>query len=374
VGSAPIEALRPGDWVLSHDGQPHRVLRTIRKRYRGRMVGIQHDSSEQTLWVTADHRVLCRRRTQSYGAERSWRHVPQEHFARARTLRKEMTDAERRLWHRLRGEQLGVKFRKQHPIGPYIVDFYSWQAGLVVELDGETHATPEARAYDQERDNYLQSLGLSVLRFSNREVFTNLEGVLEAITIVLDQTEPSERHDREWRRADSLTVGDVVYFGPELRPVEVTCLSYEQTEEEVYDLEVEGAHSFVTEMCAVHNCGSGTTAYGAEKWGRRWIICDTSRVAVAIARQRLMTAKFDYYELKDTERGPAGGFVYQTVPHITLESIARNSKIDEIARGTSRRSIPLTTSSTRRSAPSSRSGRCPALCSSRSDECSRRTA
>jgi adenine-specific DNA-methyltransferase len=78
-------------------------------------------------------------------------------------------------------------------------------------------------------------------------------------------------------------------------------------------------------------CGSGTTAYCAEKWGRRWITCDTSRVALAIARQRLMTAKFDYYELKDPERGPAGGFIYETVPHITLESIAKNTEIDAIA-------------------------------------------
>jgi len=78
-------------------------------------------------------------------------------------------------------------------------------------------------------------------------------------------------------------------------------------------------------------CGSGTTAWCAEKWGRRWITCDTSRVALAIARQRLMTAKFDYYELKDPERGPAGGFIYETVPHITLESIAKNDEIDAIA-------------------------------------------
>jgi adenine-specific DNA-methyltransferase len=77
-------------------------------------------------------------------------------------------------------------------------------------------------------------------------------------------------------------------------------------------------------------CGSGTTAYCAEKWGRRWITCDTSRVALAIARQRLMTAKFDYYELANPERGVSYGFVYETVPHITLESIAKNTEIDAI--------------------------------------------
>jgi len=77
-------------------------------------------------------------------------------------------------------------------------------------------------------------------------------------------------------------------------------------------------------------CGSGTTAHCAEKWGRRWITCDTSRVALAIARQRLMTARFDCYELADPYRGPAGGFIYETLPHITLESIANNAEIDEI--------------------------------------------
>ena len=88
-------------------------------------------------------------------------------------------------------------------------------------------------------------------------------------------------------------------------------------------------------------CGSGTTAFCAEKWGRRWITCDTSRVPVALARQRLLTATFDYHRLKEPERGPAGGFEYQRkqnrkgeevggiVPHITLESIANEEPAKE---------------------------------------------
>ncbi|WP_255342095.1 DNA methyltransferase [Methanoculleus sp. MH98A] len=77
-------------------------------------------------------------------------------------------------------------------------------------------------------------------------------------------------------------------------------------------------------------CGSGTTAYVAEKWGRRWITCDTSRVAVTLAKQRLMTGVFDYYDLAHTEEGVGSGFVYKTVPHITLKSIANNPEIDVI--------------------------------------------
>ncbi|KKZ14741.1 MAG: DNA methylase, partial [Candidatus Synechococcus spongiarum 142] len=77
-------------------------------------------------------------------------------------------------------------------------------------------------------------------------------------------------------------------------------------------------------------CGSGTTAYVAEKWGRRWITCDTSRVAITLAKQRLMTASFDYYTLRDPQEGLRGGFNYETVPHITLKSIANNPEIDTI--------------------------------------------
>lgn len=85
-------------------------------------------------------------------------------------------------------------------------------------------------------------------------------------------------------------------------------------------------------------CGSGTMAYVAEQWGRRWITIDTSRVAVAVARQRLLTAKFDAYKTKGTRRDahgedipdPSSGFHYKTVPHITLKSIAQNVALDPI--------------------------------------------
>lgn len=73
-------------------------------------------------------------------------------------------------------------------------------------------------------------------------------------------------------------------------------------------------------------CGSGTTAYVAEQWGRRWITCDTSRVALALAKQRLMTAVFDYYELARSDEGVDSGFRYKTVPHVTLASVANNEQ------------------------------------------------
>ena len=71
-------------------------------------------------------------------------------------------------------------------------------------------------------------------------------------------------------------------------------------------------------------CGSGTTAFVSEQWGRRWITCDTSRVAITLAKQRLMTSIFDYYELAHPNEGVSSGFKYETVPHITLQSIAND--------------------------------------------------
>jgi adenine-specific DNA-methyltransferase len=76
-------------------------------------------------------------------------------------------------------------------------------------------------------------------------------------------------------------------------------------------------------------CGSGTTAFVAEQWGRRWITCDTSRVAITLAKQRLVTRLFDYYQLARPDEGVGSGFVYKTVPHVTLKSIANNPEIRE---------------------------------------------
>ena len=77
-------------------------------------------------------------------------------------------------------------------------------------------------------------------------------------------------------------------------------------------------------------CGSGTTAAVAEKWGRRWITCDTSRVAITLAKQRLMTASFDYYALRYPHEGLGGGFDYEAIPHVMLKSIVTNPDIDTI--------------------------------------------
>ena len=99
--------------------------------------------------------------------------------ANARVLRREMTDSERKLWTGLRAEQLGVKFRRQHPLGNYIADFACLDLRLIVELDGSQHQ--QQQAYDATREDFFRGQGFSVLRFASNEPFINLEGVLQAI-------------------------------------------------------------------------------------------------------------------------------------------------------------------------------------------------
>ena len=324
-----IETLHPGDYVLAHDGEYHRVLRCTQREYQGAMIGLHHAEADSPLWLTADHRVLAHCRPRSLGGHSDWSAIAPHHFGYARELRHQMTPPERKLWSALRAKQLGVKFRRQHPIGPYIADFYTRDAALVVEVDGEmAHSGEERQAYDAARDAYMQNLGLNVLRFPAREVFRNLDGVIDAIRhqCAIIQTPQSAT----WVEARELQPGDIVFVGPDLRGVPLRAVETTTSTETVFDLEVEGAHSFVTEVCAIHNCGSGTTAYVAEQWGRRWITIDTSRVAIALARQRLLTAKFDYYELAEPSQGISGGLVYKTAPHIMLKTIAQCTALDPV--------------------------------------------
>ena len=106
----------------------------------------------------------------------------------ARQLRVNMTDAEQKLWFRLRRKQLhGIQFYRQKPIGPYIVDFYAAQVKLVIELDGSQHHTPEGSAADNQRDAFLSSQGIFVLRFNNLQVLNEMDGVMARIDEVMTQ-------------------------------------------------------------------------------------------------------------------------------------------------------------------------------------------
>ena len=94
----------------------------------------------------------------------------------ARRLRGKLTDAEQVLWSALRDSRMqGIKFRRQHPFGPYVLDFFCVNAQLAVELDGGIHDQPEQKDYDKERTAFLEANGLRVMRFRNEEIADNLD-------------------------------------------------------------------------------------------------------------------------------------------------------------------------------------------------------
>ena len=103
---------------------------------------------------------------------------------RAQTLRKNMTKEERHLWYDFL-KAYPIQFKRQYPIGNYIVDFYCYKARLVVELDGSQHCEPEAISYDQKRTQFLQQKGLYTLRISNLDVMKNFDGVCQNIDMTV---------------------------------------------------------------------------------------------------------------------------------------------------------------------------------------------
>ncbi len=211
-----------------------------------------------------------------------------------RDLRRGASRAEQKLWSVLRGKSTGFKFRRQHSLGPYIADFYSRDAHLVVELDGDHHYTAEGREHDRRRDSYLRSLGLDVFRIPVCEIDDNLEGVWLGIQRQC-QLRTRSFDGARWMQAASLQLGDFVFapspftgragvgeqratsastaHPPPLDPpanggkevvgpsqlsnvstcVTVKYVDFEWCEDVIYELQIDERYSFVTEVCIVHN-------------------------------------------------------------------------------------------------------------------------
>lgn len=123
---------------------------------------------------------------------------------RAIELRKELTPAERKLWSRIRNDQLGVNFRRQHAIGKYIPDFVCIEKKLIIELDGSQHM--EQEEYDNERTKYLETQGYKVIRFWNNDVINRVESVLTAI---LDLINNKDKQDADGGDHRSTAKGEV---------------------------------------------------------------------------------------------------------------------------------------------------------------------
>lgn len=109
-----------------------------------------------------------------------------EIFYKASMLRKNMTETENKLWQHIRNKQLGVKFRRQHPLGPYVVDFYSHEIRLIIEVDGEYHLAESQKEIDKLRDEKIIASGCRILRFSDDQINCKLNDVIIEIKHKVD--------------------------------------------------------------------------------------------------------------------------------------------------------------------------------------------
>ncbi|RQV98364.1 endonuclease domain-containing protein [bacterium] len=107
--------------------------------------------------------------------------TPKQNWQHAKSMRRNPTAAEKKLWSALRRHQLGIQFRRQYPIDNYIVDFAASSINLIIEVDGDTHAGAAVQVRDTSRTEHLTSLGFRVIRFANSDVLSNLSAVVEVI-------------------------------------------------------------------------------------------------------------------------------------------------------------------------------------------------
>ncbi len=112
-------------------------------------------------------------------------------FAMARVLRKNMTDTEKILWKRLKDKGIfKVKFRRQHPVDIFVLDFYCHELKLAIEVDGEIHLSTETREYDDGRTYELEKYGIKIIRFTNEQIFENLDYVQNSILNIINNIAP----------------------------------------------------------------------------------------------------------------------------------------------------------------------------------------
>lgn len=156
----PINQVKPGDWIYSFDGCIHKVERVNAFLYDGQIVGLNHNLSDKTLWLIETTTIPSRKQTKLPKSLNDWSEIPRNMTELRKYLRNNPTRAEQHLWSALSNKKLGYKFRRQHSIGPYIVDFYSRDGNIVVEVDGAGHFTSSGIEYDLERNQFIGSLGL----------------------------------------------------------------------------------------------------------------------------------------------------------------------------------------------------------------------
>ena len=271
VDSTLIESLRPGNLVLTHWNRMMPVLEVVSHQYTGEMLEVEFFSASKPLYITPHHAVA--------GVAPA---LPPflAQVSTARHLRKNQTVAEAHMWSLLRKKQLGTRFRRQHPMGPFILDFYALEVRLAIEVDGAVHDLAEQKEYDNFRQKLIEQHNTEFIRFRNSELENSPEEVTLRVAAKVSERHSQFDHKVQWVPAAELQLGMSVFACGQKDVHIVKRIRRISTTETVYNLRVAEDNSYVTETCTVHNCGSGTTAAVAEKLGRKWIVSDLGTFAI----------------------------------------------------------------------------------------------
>ncbi len=273
-----IESLRPGDLVLTHCNRMMPVLEVVSRQYAGEMLEVEFSGAPKSLYITPHHPVA--------GVAPA---LPPflAQVSTARHLRKNQTVAETHMWSLLRKKELGTRFRRQHPMGHFILDFYAPEVRLAIEVDGAVHDLAEQKEYDNFRQKLIEQHNTEFMRFRNSELESSPEEVALQVAAKVTERRSQFDHKVQWVPAGELQPGMSVFACGQKDVHIVKRIRRISTTETVYNLRVAEDNSYVTETCTVHNCGSGTTAAVAGKLGRKWIVRDLGKFAIHTTRKRL---------------------------------------------------------------------------------------
>jgi very-short-patch-repair endonuclease len=234
---ARVENLGRGDLVLTHHNRFMAILESRCETYDGDMLEIAVSGSQAPVWITPEHLIA----------------IPAEPLppfeasvATSRLLRKSATPAETKLWSLLRGQQAGTKFRRQHRMGSFILDFYAPEVRLAVEVDGGVHNATGQVAYDRFRDDIVARHDVRVLRVSNAEVEHDPAEVVQRIVLEAEARRARFDHRIAWRPAGDLKSGTTLFTLGESQLRYVISVRHLQVAETLYALRVSEDGSFVT--------------------------------------------------------------------------------------------------------------------------------
>jgi very-short-patch-repair endonuclease len=251
--SKTVSELQPGIQIFDLDNNALPIKQSKSEHYNGIVMEITLDKSNQIHYLLPENLVLCQRKTTKLSPTGHWDDIPAHHFQKARQLRQQTTPPEKRLWQYLRSKQLGIKFRSQHPINRYIVDFYARKAGLVVEVDGEmAHTYPGQVKHDRERDKFMEGLGLKVLRFSASDVMSNIEGVISEIEYHTQEAVLDNFTSGQWRYAKNIQAGDKIFIEKNLNLCKVIAVQEVEMDCDVTILELDGGDNFISDCFVFH--------------------------------------------------------------------------------------------------------------------------